>query len=137
LSRNGNKNCKTQVFGGSSYKPAILKKQVGHVKYVTIHPKWRRTTSIPFDNDFAMIKLQSPIEFDYTLRPICLPMGMEKIQFAGKELILTGWGHSYSNESYSFFPYDLKETTLIGVYGKECELSYDDISIVHLYIKFT
>jgi hypothetical protein len=130
LSRNGNKNCKTQVFAGSSFKGA--QKQVGPVKHVTIHPKWDVYTDIPLDNDFAMIKLQSPITIDYTMRPICLPMGMEKIQFAGKELVVTGWGVTNSNESEIIIPDNLKETTLIGVERKECDMTYVNITKVHI-----
>ena len=44
--------------------------QVKSIEKVVIHPKFANKT---FNNDIAIVKLDTPIEFSYAIRPICLP----------------------------------------------------------------
>lgn len=103
------------MFVGSSLKSSLKEVSVDNVH---IHPKFDVFT---IDIDFAMIKLKYPIEFDHTVRPICLPKGIRK-DFVGKKLILTGWGNINITDSY--YPENLKEVLLTGVSGKKCQSHY-------------
>ena len=45
---------------------------------------------INYDNDIALIKLRSPVEFSSVVRPVCLPQVVEDL--AGEQGMVAGWG---------------------------------------------
>lgn len=53
------------------------------------HPYY---TSFPTNNDFAIIKLSSPVQFDDSTQPICLPNPTEDYDDSLAEV--TGWGRT-------------------------------------------
>ena len=59
------------------------------VEKVIIHPRYQEKTQ--FDFDFAILKLERPIDFDayYWLRPVCLPVSEPVAEETGR---VTGWG---------------------------------------------
>uniref|UniRef100_A0A8C5K6P9 Transmembrane protease, serine 4 n=1 Tax=Jaculus jaculus TaxID=51337 RepID=A0A8C5K6P9_JACJA len=60
--------------------------------FVTEH-----NTSYPKEKDIALIKLQSPLTFSGTIRPICLPFPDEELTPA-TPLWVIGWGFTEQNE---------------------------------------
>ena len=53
-----------------------------------IHPHYKNKTVN--DNDFAIIKLATPVEFSYRVAPICLPSTINNHD--NKVATVTGWG---------------------------------------------
>jgi len=51
-------------------------------------------------NDIALIKLSSPVQFSDTVRPICLPKQNEALP-VGKFCVATGWGRIYKDSQQS------------------------------------
>lgn len=75
-----------------------------HVKRVVVHRDYIERT---FENDMAILELESPVEFKPYIVPICLP-SISEGDFIGKKAEVTGWGklsHSmkffYSVPSYN------------------------------------
>jgi len=71
--------------------------QVKSIEKVVIHPKFANKT---FNNDIAIVKLDTPIEFSYAIRPICLPQFQRN--YTGQTGIVTGWGRV--NETSNISP---------------------------------
>jgi len=71
------------------------------IKKIILHADYNETT---YDNDVAIIILESNIKFAKDVGPICLP-GIKEIQ-VGQDLIMTGWGYSF-NFDYLLFKYGL------------------------------
>ena len=53
----------------------------------TNHPSY---SSANFDNDFAIIKLSTPLTFSFGIKPICLPSS--STNYDSKMATVTGWG---------------------------------------------
>jgi len=62
---------------------------------VRFHPNFKFTPTGGAVNDLALIKLDSPIDFSDTIRPICLPAPGEALPI-GKTCIAAGWGRNNS-----------------------------------------
>ncbi|XP_076257708.1 transmembrane serine protease filzig isoform X1 [Rhynchophorus ferrugineus] len=58
-----------------------------NVKRVIVHRKYDPDT---FENDLALLELESPVKFDSHIIPICLPRDNE--DFTGRMATVTGWG---------------------------------------------
>ncbi|XP_060532941.1 serine protease filzig [Cylas formicarius] len=58
-----------------------------NVKRVIVHRKYDPAT---FENDLALLELDSPVKFDAHIIPICLPRDGE--DFTGRVATVTGWG---------------------------------------------
>lgn len=43
-----------------------------------------------FENDLALLELESPVQFDEHIVPICMPA--DGIDFTGRMATVTGWG---------------------------------------------
>jgi len=59
------------------------------VKRVFTHPKW---SSRMLDYDIALLELQTPIQFNKYVSPVCLPSDNPPV---GAECYITGWGKTY------------------------------------------
>lgn len=44
-----------------------------------------------YDADIALIKLESPVEYNFLIKPVCLPEDDEE-EKVGKQCYVTGWG---------------------------------------------
>lgn len=54
-----------------------------------------------FENDLALLELESPVKFDEHIVPICMPE--DGIDFTGRMATVTGWGRlKYSEYRFSF-----------------------------------
>ncbi|XP_023207560.1 suppressor of tumorigenicity 14 protein-like [Xiphophorus maculatus] len=58
------------------------------LKQIIPHPNYNPNT---FDNDIALMELDTPIEYSDYIQPICLPTADYKIP-AGQNVWITGWG---------------------------------------------
>ena len=59
-----------------------------NVKRVVIHKDYVERT---FENDLAILELESPVEFKPHIVPICLPTAADG-DFNGQKAWVTGWG---------------------------------------------
>lgn len=55
-----------------------------------------------FENDLALLELESPVQFDDHIVPICMPN--EGIDFTGRMATVTGWGRLKYSEYRSHRP---------------------------------
>ncbi len=62
---------------------------------VHLHESYRLI--FPNDNDVALIRLKSPIEFTDDVQPVCPPQPTET--YIGKTAVLSGWGRNSSCKS--------------------------------------
>lgn len=54
-----------------------------------------------FENDLALLELESPVQFDDHIVPICMPE--DGIDFTGRMATVTGWGRlKYSEYRFRF-----------------------------------
>lgn len=58
-----------------------------NVRRVIVHRQYDAAT---FENDIALLELESPIQFDSHIVPICMPEDDE--DFTGRMATVTGWG---------------------------------------------
>ncbi|XP_046486843.1 uncharacterized protein [Neodiprion pinetum] len=65
-----------------------LPTQEYNISYVVKHPDFRSET---FENNIALIRLQTPIDFTVTAQSICL-LESENYNLVGKMPVLVGWG---------------------------------------------
>ena len=71
------------LSGELESRKAIVK----NVKRVIIHRSYEPAT---FENDIALLELESPVQFDQHIVPICLPEDNE--DFVGRMATVSGWG---------------------------------------------
>jgi secreted trypsin-like serine protease len=67
-----------------------------NVKRVVVHRDYVERT---FENDLAILELESPVEFKPYIVPICLPLTSEG-DFVGKKAEVTGWGKLSHSEYF-------------------------------------
>lgn len=85
------------IFGEHNLKsPEVIASDRGFVesspvvrkaKRVVVHPKYNHMT---LDNDLALIELESDVDYDQHIQPICLPERGK--QFVGADGYVSGWG---------------------------------------------
>ncbi len=63
-----------------------------------IHPNYQRRI---FYNDIALVKLESPVDFDYKASPICLPTE-EGLAPDGSLVTVAGWGVQSFESKFAF-----------------------------------
>ncbi|XP_054739259.1 serine protease filzig [Anastrepha obliqua] len=71
------------ISGDLESKRAITK----NVKRVIVHRQYDPAT---FENDLALLELDSPVQFDTHIVPICMPN--DHADFTGRMATVTGWG---------------------------------------------
>ena len=60
---------------------------VRNAKRIVIHPEYNHLT---LENDLALIELDSDVDYDQHIQPICLPQ--KGSDFVGAEAYVSGWG---------------------------------------------
>ncbi|XP_070846864.1 chymotrypsin-like protease CTRL-1 [Chaetodon trifascialis] len=89
------------------------------VSQVIIHPDYNNTF---LNNDIAVMKLSSPVNFTDYIRPICLASSSS--QFHNSTLCWsTGWGKLGKNDSLPGF-YPLQEAQIPVIGKKQCRCNY-------------
>lgn len=58
-----------------------------NVKRVIVHRQYDQAT---FENDIALLELESPVSYDQHIVPICMPDDDD--DFTGRMASVTGWG---------------------------------------------
>uniref|UniRef100_W8AY49 Serine proteinase stubble n=1 Tax=Ceratitis capitata TaxID=7213 RepID=W8AY49_CERCA len=71
------------ISGDLESKRAVTK----NVKRVIVHRQYDPAT---FENDLALLELESPVQFDTHIVPICMPN--DQADFTGRMATVTGWG---------------------------------------------
>uniref|UniRef100_A0A1I8PL66 Peptidase S1 domain-containing protein n=1 Tax=Stomoxys calcitrans TaxID=35570 RepID=A0A1I8PL66_STOCA len=71
------------ISGDLESKRAVTK----NVKRVIVHRQYDPAT---FENDIALLELESPVQFDTHIVPICMPS--DTADFTGRMATVTGWG---------------------------------------------
>ncbi|XP_053355742.1 ST14 transmembrane serine protease matriptase a [Clarias gariepinus] len=77
-----------EVYLGLHTQKQMDKAEKRNLKRIIPHPSYNEYT---FDNDIALMELDSPVAFKDTIRPICLPSPSYNFP-AGKSVTITGWG---------------------------------------------
>uniref|UniRef100_A0A2K6H005 Ovochymase 1 n=1 Tax=Propithecus coquereli TaxID=379532 RepID=A0A2K6H005_PROCO len=62
--------------------------QVRRAKRIVVHEDFN---ILNYDSDIALIQLNSPLEYNSVVRPVCLPQGPEPL-FSLEICVVTGWG---------------------------------------------
>lgn len=70
--------------------------QLLKLAYGKIHAK----TNVTLDMDFAILKLQTPIQFNDQVQPVSLPLPNENVA-VGTTAVVTGWGDTQPYIGYS------------------------------------
>lgn len=65
-----------------------------NVRRVIVHRQYDAAT---FENDLALLELESPVSYDTHIVPICMPQDSE--DFTGRMATVTGWGRLKYGES--------------------------------------
>ncbi|CAJ1080986.1 LOW QUALITY PROTEIN: uncharacterized protein LOC119010001 [Xyrichtys novacula] len=85
------------------------------VSAIILHPNYDSATS---DNDIALLKLSSPVQFTDYIRPVCLAAG-ESIFNNGTDSWVTGWGAVQEGEPLPF-PETLQEVQVPVLGNRQC-----------------
>merc|ERR1712228_213772 len=72
------------------------------------------------NNDLAIVKLSTPVRFDDTVSPICLPN--PTLSYTGKLAEVTGWGNT--NPNGFNIPKDLQTVNVTTMSNEECNKLY-------------
>ncbi|XP_024945953.1 transmembrane protease serine 9 [Cephus cinctus] len=89
------------------------------IKAVHIHENFDTYT---FNNDIAVIELDSPVTFNGIIRPACLPENRD-IDYSGAMAVAAGWGHTGEREPIS---QELRKVSLPILSDEECRTAgYD------------
>jgi len=71
-----------------------------NVKQLVVHPKWN---SAMIEQDIALIKLASDVEFNNMVKPITLPHKGQRFE-GNKDCVISGWGNLKFDRSGGYFP---------------------------------
>lgn len=71
--------------------------ELRQVSQIRFHSAFRFTGYTGAVNDLALLKLETPIQFTDTIRPICLPTAGEALP-VGQTCVAAGWGRNNSKQ---------------------------------------
>ncbi|CAG07594.1 unnamed protein product, partial [Tetraodon nigroviridis] len=92
------------------------------VSQVIVHPNWNNTL---FNNDIALMKLSSPVNFTNYIRPICLARNTSQI-YNATYCYSTGWGKlSNTTNLPDFTPLQQVRIPVIG--PNQCACAYSSL----------
>jgi hypothetical protein len=74
-----------------------LKPVAKRVKRMVVHRDYNPNT---FENDIALLELESPFEVQPHVVPICLPETNEVTDYVGKVAFVAGWGKLSYGQSF-------------------------------------
>jgi len=80
-----------------------------NVKRVIVHRQYDAAT---FENDIALLELESPVSYDQHIVPICMPD--DEDDFTGRMAVVTGWGRlKYGERTFCRVVHLLSPLTII------------------------
>lgn len=92
-----------EVYLGLHHQSKTSKSTLRHVKRIISHPQY---DPMSYDNDIALMELDSPVTLSQSIWPVCLPDATHDFP-VGKSVWITGWGKlreevgkSYNNLEY-------------------------------------
>ncbi|XP_075135100.1 transmembrane protease serine 5 [Leptodactylus fuscus] len=87
------------------------------VEKIIYHQKYHDRTH---DYDIALMKLEKPLNYSDSIRPVCLPQYEQDLP-AGSECWVSGWGHTHPDNTH--MPRSLKEAMVPLISTKKCNSS--------------
>ena len=93
--------------------------QVIRIEKIVIHAGYNKDSQ---DNDIALIKLRSPIQYNAQALPVCLPTSDPPV---GTECWITGWGALYED---GHSPEILQQAKVPLVSWKSCSYVYGSLT---------
>jgi len=95
------------------------------VAKIVKHPSWAYPTpsnpSIKINNDIAILKLATPVQFNNNIQPICLPSSSSDNPADGRFGIVSGWGAVGEKKAGSN---ELRQVTVPVVSQASCQSEY-------------
>ncbi|KAM3863994.1 trypsin-like [Diretmus argenteus] len=108
------------VYLGRDTQDSINTNEVSRsVSQIIRHPNYDSTTN---DNDMALLRLSSPVDFTDYIRPVCLAAS-GSVFAAGTTSWITGWGNIQSGVSLPS-PARLQEVDIPIVSNSQCNSNY-------------
>ncbi|XP_050949807.1 ST14 transmembrane serine protease matriptase b [Labeo rohita] len=77
-----------EVYLGLHHQSKTSKSTLRHVKRIISHPQY---DPMSYDNDIALMELDSPVTLSQSIWPVCLPDATHDFP-VGKSVWITGWG---------------------------------------------
>ncbi|XP_053308421.1 transmembrane protease serine 5 [Spea bombifrons] len=106
------------VYSGIvSHLPMRQNILVSTVEKIVYHQKYNDRSH---DYDIALMKLQIPLNYSDSVRPVCLPQYGREIP-AGTECWVAGWGYTHPDSTH--VPQSLKEAMVPIISTKKCNSS--------------
>uniref|UniRef100_A0A3P9QJ96 Testisin-like n=1 Tax=Poecilia reticulata TaxID=8081 RepID=A0A3P9QJ96_POERE len=90
----------------------VVERNIGKI---IVHPKFSQTT---IDNDIALLRLSSPVEFTDYIRPVCLAASGSRFN-NGTDSWVTGWGNVGEGEPLPR-PQTLQEVKVPVIGNRQC-----------------
>ncbi|KAG8569198.1 hypothetical protein GDO81_014294 [Engystomops pustulosus] len=87
------------------------------VKKIIYHQKYNDRTH---DYDIALMKLEKPLIYSDSIRPVCLPQYEQELP-VGSECWVAGWGHTHPDNTH--MPRGLKEAMVPLISTRKCNSS--------------
>uniref|UniRef100_A0A7M5XJU6 Peptidase S1 domain-containing protein n=2 Tax=Clytia hemisphaerica TaxID=252671 RepID=A0A7M5XJU6_9CNID len=117
------------TLGDKNYRIEEGTEQRRTIARIVYHPKFNINTA---DFDYAMLELDSPVEINDYVRPICLPPSlMPESRFAGKQCKIIGWGISeIIDDTSAIFPRNLQEGNVRVFNRTECEKAWNQFNTI-------
>ncbi|KAL7307291.1 hypothetical protein TKK_0000485 [Trichogramma kaykai] len=107
--------------------------KIYEVEDFVVHPSWKKSQTLPYYADVALMKLKEDIEFSETIQPAKLPEENDELP-DGSTLTVLGWGYSEygegtpSNEEFLLYTkmqvYDMDKC--IREYRDYLDITYED-----------
>ncbi|XP_066522321.1 transmembrane protease serine 9-like [Hoplias malabaricus] len=89
------------------------------VSLIDLHPRYN---SLNYDNDVALLKLDSPVTFTTYIRPVCLS-AVDSVLHSGTDSWVTGWGYIRAEVPLQS-PQTLQEVEVPLIGNRRCNCSY-------------
>ncbi|XP_075045727.1 transmembrane protease serine 5 [Mixophyes fleayi] len=103
------------LSGIVSHSP--MRQKASAVEKIIYHQKYDDRTH---DYDIALMKLEKPLNYSDSIRPVCLPQYDQDLP-AGSECWISGWGHTQPDNTH--MPRSLKEAMVPLISTKKCNSS--------------
>ncbi|XP_039644021.1 chymotrypsin-like protease CTRL-1 isoform X1 [Perca fluviatilis] len=97
------------------------------VSQIIIHPDYN---NVPFNNDIALMKLSSPVNFTNYIRPVCLASNFSQF-YNSTPCWATGWGRLGKDEPLPAFD-SLQEVQIPVIGEKQCSCNYLPIQGINI-----
>ncbi|XP_073511372.1 transmembrane protease serine 5 [Phyllobates terribilis] len=107
----------TVLSGIVSHSPVRQYASSSVVEKIIYHQKYDDRSH---DYDIALMKLEKPLNYSDSVRPVCLPQYEQDIP-AGSECWISGWGHTHPDNTH--MPRSLKEAMVPLISSKKCNSS--------------